>query len=188
MAGLFFRRKSGSADGACDAAAIYLKNRVTRGWHAAEEYPNSTPIREDEKAGFRDRLLPILTTAPPNIRQQFIPLLQKILQHDFPEKWPNFMDITMQLLGAHDAPSVFAGLQCLLAICRVYRFKATETRGDFDKIVALAFPSVLRIGVNLVSETSNDAGEMLRVVMKCFKHATFVRTRLRCTSLSHGLI
>ena len=156
------------------AAAVYLKNRVTRGWQPGEEYPNTTPIREEEKAGVRHRLLPILAAAQPQIRQQLIPLLQRILQHDFPENWPNFMDITMQLLSTNDAPSVFAGLHCLLAICRVYRYKATEGRAEFDKIVALSFPQLLSIGNNLVNETSNDAGEMLRIVIKSFKHATFV--------------
>lgn len=155
------------------SAAVYLKNRVTRGWLAAEEYPNHTPIREDEKAGFKDRLLPVLTAAPPQVRQQLIPTLQKILQHDFPEKWPNFMDITMRLLNTHDAPSVYAGLQCLLALCCVYRFRSTENRADFDKIVEHSFPYLLRIGANLVNEMSNEAGEMLRIVVKCFKHATF---------------
>lgn len=158
-----------------DIAAVYLKNRVTRGWRPGEEYPNDVPIREDEKAGFRDRLLPVLTSAPSQVRQQLIPMLQKILGHDFPERWPNFMDITMQLLNTPDAGSVFAGLQCMLALCSVYRFKSTDNRGDFDKIVDLAFPRVLQIGANLVNETSHEAGEMLRVVMKCFKHATYVR-------------
>lgn len=153
---------------------MYLKNRVTRAWQPGEEYPNQTPVREEEKASFRNRLLPVLAAAQPQVRQQLVPALHRILQYDFPEKWPDFMEITMQLLGTNDASSVFAGLQCLLAICRVYRFKASETRSDFDKIVALSFPRLLSIGENLVNEESNDAGEMLRIVLKAFKHATFV--------------
>ena len=65
-----------------------------------------------------------MASTPPNVRAQLVPLLQKILQHDFPEQWPGFLEITLQLLGTNDANSVYAGLQCLLAICRVYRFKA----------------------------------------------------------------
>lgn len=85
------------------------------------------------------------------------------------------MDITVQLLNANDAPSVFAGLQCLLAICRVFRFKSGEQRADFDKIVELTFPRLLVIGQGLVNEMSEDAGEMLHIVLKAYKHATFVR-------------
>ena len=84
------------------------------------------------------------------------------------------MDITLQLLNTNDANSVFAGLQCLLAICRVYRFKAAEDRGDFNKIVQLSFPQLLSIGSRLVDETSLEAGEMLRTVTKAYKHAIYV--------------
>lgn len=81
----------------------------------------------------------------------------------------------MQLLRAQDAPSVFAGAQCLLAICKVYRFKASESRTEFDKVVAVCFPLLLDIGNRLVPETSLEAGEILRTVMKAYKHAIYVR-------------
>jgi importin-7 len=153
---------------------VYLKNRVTRGWDA-EEYPQNKPIPEAERIPFRNRLLPILASSPPQIRSQLIPILQKILQHDFPSKWPDFMDVTMQLLSTNDVNSVFAGLQCLLAICKVYRFKAGDNRADFDKVVQVSFPQLMKIGNSLVNETSIDAGEMLRIVVKSYKHAIFVR-------------
>jgi importin-7 len=81
----------------------------------------------------------------------------------------------VQLLNTNDASSIFAGLQCLLAICRVFRFKSGENRTDFDKIVEATFPRLLTIGQGLVNETSEDAGEMLHIVLKAYKHATFVR-------------
>jgi hypothetical protein len=150
-----------------------LKNRVTRGWSPTDD-ANNKPIPEDEKSRFRERLLPVLAASPPQIRSQLVPVLQKILHFDFPEKWPGFIDITVQLLNANDVSSVFAGLQCLLAICRVYRFKSGEKRGDFDKIVEATFPRLLTIGQGLVNEMSEDAGEMLHIVLKAYKHATYV--------------
>ncbi|KAI9833693.1 MAG: hypothetical protein M1826_006784 [Phylliscum demangeonii] len=155
------------------STAVYLKNRISRGWQPGEEFPNHTPIREEDKARCRDRLLHVLAAAPPPVRQQLIPALQRILQYDFPERWTNFMDITMELLNTNNAPSVFTGLQCLLSTCRVFRFKSTENRDGFDKIVAVSFPRLLEIGMGLVNESSNEAAEMLRIVIKSFKHATF---------------
>ncbi|KAK9857688.1 Armadillo-like helical [Penicillium brevicompactum] len=155
------------------SAGVYLKNRITRGWAPVEDSPQRTPIPEAEKPGFRERLIPALASTPPNVRNQLVPLLQKILQNDFPEKWPEFMDLTLRLLGGTDASTVYAGLQCLLAICRVYRFKAGEKREEFDKIVEVSFPQLLRIGSNLVDEESLEAAEMLRIVVKAFKHAIY---------------
>lgn len=123
---------------------------------------------------FRDRLIPVLASSPPQIRSQLIPALQTILQVDFPEKWPNFIDITLALLGTNDASSIYAGLQCVMVISRVYRYKAGENRADFDRIVELTFPHLLNIGQKLVDEESPEAGEMLHIILKAYKHAIYV--------------
>ena len=153
---------------------VYLKNRVTRGWAPGEEFPHNKQIPDGEKANFRNRLLPILASSPPQVRSQLIPILQKILQYDFPASWPNFMDITVRLLNTNDASSVFAGVNCMLAICRVYRFKGGENREDFNQIVQVSFPQLLSIGTRLVNETSPEAWEMLRILLKAYKHAIYV--------------
>lgn len=87
------------------------------------------------------------------------------------------MDITLQLLSGSDVNQVFAGLQCLLAICRVYSYKVSEKKAEFDEIVNHSFPLLLNIGSRLVDEESEEAGEMLRIVMKAYKHAIYVRSK-----------
>lgn len=147
---------------------------MSKGWSPAEEFSTAKPIPDDEKESFKARLVPILVASQPNVRAQLIPTLQKILAYDFPQKWPNFLDITVQLLSASDAASVFAGVQCLLAICKIYRFKSSEYRVDFEKIVALSFPQLLNLGTQLANETSVEAGEILHAVLKVYKHAIYV--------------
>ena len=156
------------------AAVVYLKNRVTRAWQPSEDPVAHKQIPEEEKLDLRNRLLPILASSSPQVRIQLIPILQKILSYDFPAKWPNFLDITMQLLNTNDANSVFAGLHCMLAICRMYRFKGGENRGHFNQIVEASFPQLLGIATRLVEETSIEAWEMLHIIMKAYKHAIYV--------------
>ncbi|CRK43179.1 hypothetical protein BN1723_019136, partial [Verticillium longisporum] len=110
------------------------------------------------------------------VRQQLIPVLQRILHFDFPDKWPNFMDYTTELLNTNNAPSVLAGLQCLLAICRAWRFRSSdnESRVHFDKIIELSFPRLLTICNELVTQESDEAGEMLHLALKAYKHATWL--------------
>ncbi|CAI7577930.1 unnamed protein product [Penicillium pancosmium] len=155
------------------SAGVYLKNRINRGWAPIDDNPQRAPVPEAEKPAFRERLIPALASTPPNVRAQLVPLLQKILQNDFPEKWPGFLDLTLQLLGTNDANTVYAGLQCLLAVCRVYRYKAGEKREEFDKIVEHSFPQLLGIGQRLVDEESLEAAEMLRIIVKSYKHAIY---------------
>lgn len=156
-----------------DKAVVYLKNRVVHAWNPSDEYPVSKRIPDATKESFRQRLIPLLASTPPNIRSQLVATLQTILHSDFPEKWPGIFDITVQLLGAQNAGSVYAGLQCILGICRVYRFKTGGDRADFEKIVSLCFPQLLDMGNRLVNEESIEAGEMLRAIMKSAKHAIY---------------
>ncbi|KAJ4298449.1 Nonsense-mediated mRNA decay protein 5 [Collariella sp. IMI 366227] len=155
---------------------IYLKNRVNRAWERSDYYPNDTLIPDDAKARFRERLLPILAGSQNLVRHQLVPILQRILHFDFPERWPTFMDYAVQLLNTNDPRSVLAGLQCLLAVCRAYRFKASDTdsRSHFDKIIEATFPRLLVICNELVNQESDEAGEMLHIALKCYKHATWL--------------
>ncbi|KAK0355712.1 Nonsense-mediated mRNA decay protein 5 [Friedmanniomyces endolithicus] len=155
------------------STVVYFKNRVNKGWVKAGDTQPPNSITEQEKATVRARLVPTLATAQPNARAQLVVALQKILHCDFPKHWPDFVDITVKLLHAQDVQSVFAGLQCLLAICRTYRFKLGDSRGDFDQIVATTFPQLLNIGNSLAGEESIEAGEMLRTVLKAYKHAVY---------------
>ncbi|EEH19769.1 hypothetical protein PABG_02028 [Paracoccidioides brasiliensis Pb03] len=155
------------------STVVYLKNRVSRGWAPAEEQPIHKPIPDQDRTPFRARIIPLLASSPPAVRSQLAPTLSKVLQYDFPTKWPDYMDVTLQLLNTNDANSIFAGLQCLLAICRVYRFKSSDKRGDFEKVVEVSFPRLLDIGTRLIDEESIEAGEMLRTVVKAYKNAIY---------------
>ncbi|KAK5130976.1 hypothetical protein LTR08_001387 [Meristemomyces frigidus] len=164
------------------SSVVYFKNRVNKAWTKPEDGPVPNAISDQEKATVRARLVPTIASAPPNTRAQLIVALQKILHCDFPKQWPDFVDITIKLLSTQDVPSVFAGLQCLLAICRTYRFKLGDSRGDFDQIVAATFPQLLQIGNSLVEETTLEAGEMLRTVLKAYKHAIYFELPMQLRS------
>lgn len=103
-------------------------------------------------------------------------MIQRILHFDFPGKWPSFLDATLQLLHADTAPAVLAGLQCLLVTCRAYRFKGNQdpSRNEFDNIVENSFPRLLQVCNELVTQDSEEAGEMLHIALKAYKHATWV--------------
>ncbi|KAJ4394935.1 Nonsense-mediated mRNA decay protein 5 [Neurospora sp. IMI 360204] len=158
------------------STVIYLKNRVNRAWQRSDDYPQEAVLDEDAKARFRDRLLPILASSETLVRHQLVPILQRILHFDFPERWPTFMDYTVQLLNTNSAPSVLAGLQCLLAICRSFRYKMSDTdnRAQFEKIVEVSFPRLLAVCDELVNQDSEEAGEMLHIALKAYKHTAWL--------------
>lgn len=89
------------------------------------------------------------------------------------------MDFTTELLNTNTPSSVLAGLQCLLAICRAFRYKShdNQERAQFDTIVENSFPRLLAICNELVNQESDEAGEMLHLALKSYKHATWVSER-----------
>ncbi|KAF1813071.1 ARM repeat-containing protein [Eremomyces bilateralis CBS 781.70] len=155
------------------SAVIYLKNRVTKGWAPHDDHTQGKPISEEEKNTMRQRLVPVLVSSSPAMRAQLVPTITKMLTYDFPQQWPNFLDLSLQLLNGNDANSVFAGALCLLSVCKVYRFKAGEQRQEFEKVVEVTFPHLLNIGNKLVNEESSEAGEILHTIVKCYKHAIY---------------
>ena len=80
----------------------------------------------------------------------------------------------MHLLSTNDANSVYAGLQCMLAICRMYRYKGGDSRKEFNQIIEASFPQLLAIANRIVQETSMEAWEMLHLLSKAYKHAIYV--------------
>ncbi|KAK6857042.1 Importin-beta domain-containing protein [Apiospora arundinis] len=139
------------------STVIYLKNRTNRGWSKSDHYPDEVVLNEDEKARFRDRILPILASSQGPIRQQLLQTIQRILHFDFPGKWPNFMDVTLRLLHANDA----------LAAWRVAGPSSTKSSRR-------ASPRLLEICNELINQESNEAGEMLHIALKAYKHATWL--------------
>ncbi|KAF4512653.1 hypothetical protein G6O67_000006 [Ophiocordyceps sinensis] len=158
------------------STVIYIKNRVNRAWYLSDSFSNETLIPEDEKARIRDMLVPILASSEGPVQQQLVPVLQRILQSDFPARWPRFIDFTMELLNTNSPSSAHAGLQCLLALCRAFRYKSTENqdRLHFDSIVETSFPRLMAICNELVNQESDEAGEMLHLALKAYKHATWL--------------
>lgn len=149
---------------------------MNRAWYQTEQYSGEYTIPEEEKTRVRDRLVPVLAASDGSVRQQLIPVLQRVLQCDFPSRWPRFMDFTTELLNTNTPSSVLAGLQCLLAICRAFRYKShdNQDRAQFDTIVENSFPRLLTICNELVNQESDEAGEMLHLALKSYKHATWV--------------
>ncbi|KAJ9621194.1 Nonsense-mediated mRNA decay protein 5 [Taxawa tesnikishii (nom. ined.)] len=137
------------------SSAVYLKNRITKGWESSEGSPNVKLLPDTEKATIKNRIVPILAHSISQVRAQLTTILQKILHYDFPEK----VSLCRTAVSVGDMSGV--------------QVQDGENRSDFDKIVEMTFPQLLSIGNNLVNEESLEAGEMLRTVLKAYKHAVY---------------
>ncbi|KAK9477553.1 armadillo-type protein [Lipomyces japonicus] len=152
------------------SAAVYLKNKIVRNWEI-EEYDRLNLIPEEEKAVFRERIIPSIIASSPQTRTHLISILQRIIIYDFPERWPNFLDITIQLLQSNDVQHVYAGAICLNEIAKSYKWRHSDTRRPLDRVIEVAFPLAIQISNSLLQEQNSNAGEIVHLLIKAYRSA-----------------
>jgi importin-7 len=152
-----------------------MKNRVGKAWSQsnAESY-NTGMIPETDKMTFRPYLIQALAIASPALRAQFTSVLHKILACDYPDQWPEFHDLTLNLLHSNQISEVYAGLSMLLELTKIYRWKSGDGRAGLESVVTNIFPVALQIANRLLLESSSEAGTMLVLVLKAYKSAIAV--------------
>ncbi|EPX70956.1 karyopherin [Schizosaccharomyces octosporus yFS286] len=151
------------------AAVIYLKNRIARSWATIDDAPSPLDIPAEQKALFRQNLLPILLQSPIFTRSHLMAILNIILSTDFPDQWPGFSEFTVNLVQSNDQCEVYAGLICLHELAKVYRWRLDDRQRDIGPLISAIFPIILQIAHNLINMEDNDSGEMLRLILKTFK-------------------
>lgn len=109
------------------AAVVFLKNAVARGYKlsntGSQPQISTPPIPDADKQVIKQHILPLIVASPNRaIRIQLAAVLKTLVSHDFPEKWPGFMDNVIQLLQSDRPESVFGGMTALLEIFKTYRF------------------------------------------------------------------
>jgi importin-7 len=152
-----------------------MKNRVSKAWgkDIAETY-NTNPISDNDKALFRPQLIHALVVASAALRVQYTAILNKILATDYPNAWPEFYDLTFNLLQSDQVAQVYAGLTMLLELSKVYRWKSADHRAGLDAVVTNIFPVALQIAGKLLLDDNVAAGTMLVLILKSYKSAIAV--------------
>jgi importin-7 len=166
-------------------AAVYMKNRVHKGWtkSSAESY-QTNPISETDKMTFRPQLVQVLTVASTATRVQFTAMLSKIIRSDYPHDWPEFTDLTLNLLHSTQISEVYSGLTMLNELTKLYRWKSGDNRIGLDGIITNIFPVALQIAGKLLAESTVAAGAMLVHILKSYKAAIAVSTELLWSNYS----
>jgi hypothetical protein len=121
------------------AAAVYLKNRISRSWSTPDRENGSTstttpstssisptniiPIADADKATIKQNILHVLVETPQqNVKVQLKTCLGTIIAEDFPERWEQLMQQTLQCLQSGHENQIEGGLLALIEILKIYRW------------------------------------------------------------------
>ncbi|KAF0457185.1 ARM repeat-containing protein [Gigaspora margarita] len=156
------------------AVAIYLKNRIRSSWVTditTGVNHNHVSINPQDRDEFKKNILHILLTAPNAVRIQLLDPLSRVLDNDYPDKWPNYLSQVDALLTSNDPRTAYIGLLALQQVVKVYQWKSTEQRAPLAEIIQRTFAIILQMGQGLLNEINVDAAEMLRIINKIYSSA-----------------
>lgn len=128
------------------AAAVYLKNRISRSWSApyqgeghlasssgststsgtptssTHSPTNVIPLAESDKITIKQNILRVLVETPAqNVKVQLKTCLGTIIAEDFPEKWDELMHQTISCIQSGHENHIEGGLLALIEILKIYR-------------------------------------------------------------------
>lgn len=153
------------------ACSIYFKNKIMKEW-------NSDYIDKDEKPVIRERIMFVMVKLERQLSNQLIPALAIIVSYDYPDNWDNFLDLILKLLSnSTDLRSIYVGILGFNELCRSYRWKKNEIRGQkLDPIIVQYFPSLLQLAKSILASPTDDyeSGEIVKLVLKCYKFVTYL--------------
>ncbi|KAI9179381.1 Nonsense-mediated mRNA decay protein 5 [Blastocladiella emersonii ATCC 22665] len=143
------------------AAAVAFKNKVRGGWF--DQIPDA------DKEVVRQQMVAAIVQASQSIRAQFVTALHFMLNHDFPEKWPAFIDQVGQYLQhTADMNAVYGGLLAMQEVVKIFQYRGRKERGPLNAIVKSVFPYLLQIGTELVQHDHTEAAMMVKVIARTY--------------------
>eukprot|EP00884_Botryococcus_braunii_P004058 jgi/Botrbrau1/13653/Bobra.0292s0003.1 len=160
-------------------AAITFKNRVRKNWDLSDARSGSNEqylVADEEKVAIRGMLLQALIRAPPVVRNQLVDSLRRIVRCDYPEHWPNLLQLVLEKLNSNTAEDLHGGLAAMRVLARKYEFRDEDERPALNQIVNATFPPLLHIFQMLLATggTSLQTAELLKLILKCFYSITYL--------------
>ncbi|CAK9033724.1 unnamed protein product [Durusdinium trenchii] len=155
------------------AAAIQLKNQL-RLWDAAGD---SGSYSEEDKAPIRRELVESLAAAvgEKGVRVQLVECFRLVALYDFPDRWPGIVQRLLGGLCSEQRAQTMCSLLLFRQLFKLLETRSAERRGELQALAAQCMPTLLQLSPVLAkaaSAKSQEAFEMLKLVLKCFYSAT----------------
>ena len=164
---------NGNVDlGVRQAAAVYLKNRVSKAWDVDTKLDQIPPIPEDDRSALRQSILLAIHAVytQPILKQQLLTTLNEMLKVDYPSYWAEFPQLVHDMLHNADPMVVASGLFAVRELLKVFRFRSEERKHSITPVIDHLFPRILEIiSTSAINDAVNGQEGAAEVVMVAFK-------------------
>jgi len=154
------------------AGGIYLKNMVMQFWAEREPIEVGDPvpfsIHENDKNTIRNNIVEATISAPEPIRVQLAVLIQHIVKHDYPGKWPGIVEKVAAFLQSENTGTWLGALLTLYQLVKNYEYKKPEERGPLNVAMQQLLPLLhSRCGM-LLPDASEQSVLIQKQILKIF--------------------
>eukprot|EP00928_Gymnodinium_smaydae_P083225 TRINITY_DN6646_c0_g5_i1.p1 TRINITY_DN6646_c0_g5~~TRINITY_DN6646_c0_g5_i1.p1 ORF type:complete len:1054 (+),score=291.07 TRINITY_DN6646_c0_g5_i1:95-3256(+) len=168
------------------AAAIQLKNEVSRQWAAAGDA--SVAAAAQERSAVREQLIDGLAASlaagtsggSPAVAAQLLECFRVVASFDFPSAWPGLVDRLVSALRSDDNAQTRCALLLLRKLFKQLESRPASRREDMDTLCERTLPTMQTLAPALAGVAaqggphSADAFFLLRVLLKCFYSAIYM--------------
>merc|ERR1712137_14872 len=141
--------------------AILLKNEIMANWAKFKLDPDTgkrqrvyCPYSEEEQNFLRNHIIDAIASSPTPLRLQLGVVFSTVSYADFPQQWPNLLDMLRDRVQSSDGSFVYASLFCLRLFYQKYEFQSSK-QDLFNKIIDDTFP-VLSKALEYVHSSAGD--------------------------------
>eukprot|EP01147_Barroeca_monosierra_P001870 gene1870-4966_t len=135
------------------AAAIAIKNMISRHWTPRELQRDHYLIADAERPHLRHRIFEMIIRSNKPIRLQLCVCLQRMLDHTFPEQWQGIDHELSQHLQSCDTQTILGALCACYAFTRKFRMRAAQAKEAYHAFLAAIAPSITAAGTVFVGVT-----------------------------------
>ncbi|KAG6813019.1 hypothetical protein H0H92_014757 [Tricholoma furcatifolium] len=161
------------------ACTVWLKNRVFSYYSidsTADRRADLGFIANSDREALRTNILRLLANSPSrSISLQLANALKNIVAHDFPERWPSFIQEVKNLLNSSNVHEVHAG--CIAALEGIRAFRFRNRSSPIPQLVSELFPTLVNIATQMLQTPPSAATEiptMLHLILKTYKTSILV--------------
>ncbi|CAK8692133.1 unnamed protein product [Clavelina lepadiformis] len=153
------------------SGAIYLKNLCTQSWHDRTDrdgtpIPDVFSIHENDRAILRENIVEAIIHAPDIIRSQLTVIVNNIIKHDYPGKWPAVVDKISLHLQSDNPRSWMGSLMTLYQLVKNYEFKKVNDRGPLIAAMKIFLPVMLQLFQRFMEDHSAASALLQKQLLK----------------------
>jgi importin-7 len=155
------------------AAVLTLKNNSRKFWTRKDPV---YVITDAEKALAKSTLMGLLMveTHKP-LRGLFAEVMKAIVEHEFPDRWPELVPTLVDNLRSSDRLTVYNSLIALRKLVKLYEYKDVSERKVLYDVIIAVFPTLQILINSLLHENSIEVAMVFHQTFKIFYSCTMYR-------------